>query len=226
MTTVFLRRLPYCLRRLSSNDVKIYVVPCTQKCVRTLQTSTPVRQVRKTQDEDSDKGLDVRRENPYEHLTMGQRAVEAGKDVSYFLVIVAGLAVMGVIFYTVGSELFSSSGPNAAYSAAFKRCTTNQQVLDALGEPVKAHGETSRRGRRQHIQHQQFMTNNGEEHMRIKFYLKGAFRTAVVHAETFKNESGKQEYEYLVVELEGYPPRNIELERRPPAPSQPTFTFT
>ena len=32
----------------------------------------------------------------------------------------------------------------------------------------------------------QFMTNTGEEHTRIQFYLKGVYRTAVVHAETFK----------------------------------------
>ena len=35
----------------------------------------------------------------------------------------------GIIFYTVGSELFSSSGPNAVYSAAFKKCTSNQKVM-------------------------------------------------------------------------------------------------
>lgn len=30
------------------------------------------------------------------------------------------------------------------------------------------------------------MTSTGEHHTRIKFYLSGAFRTAVVHAEMFK----------------------------------------
>lgn len=36
-----------------------------------------------------------------------------------------------------------------------------------------------------YCRHAEFMTNNGEKHTRVQFYLKGAFRTAVVYAETF-----------------------------------------
>ncbi|XP_067936084.1 mitochondrial import inner membrane translocase subunit Tim21-like isoform X2 [Watersipora subatra] len=153
---------------------------------RAITTCAKFLQVRKQEESSADKEIDIQRERPYEHLTAGQKVAQAGADLTSLLVIIAGLGITGVLFYAVGSELFSSSGPNAVYSAAFKRCTNDIQVLDALGQPVKGHGETNRRGRRQHVQHTEFMNNNGEQHTRIKFYLKGAFRSAVVHAEMFK----------------------------------------
>ena len=34
----------------------------------------------------------------------------------------------GILFYTIGSELFSSSGSTAVYGAAFKRCINDIKV--------------------------------------------------------------------------------------------------
>ncbi|KAF6017148.1 TIMM21 [Bugula neritina] len=193
---------------------------CDKCALKNLATSAYVFQVQKPATEDSGKEIDIQRERPYAHLSFGEKVVRAGTDLTYLLIIAVGIGVTGILFYAVGSELFGSTGSNAVYSKAFTKCLNSTKVLDALGQPVKAHGETNRRGRRQHVISNTFMTNSGEEHTRIQFYLAGAFRTATVNAEMFKNADGKLEFEYLVVELDGYPPKTIELERRLYQPSQ------
>ena len=75
MSSVVFRQLPRYLRRLSSQHVQVTVFPCTQECVRHLHASHILEQVRKSQEDSSDNTLDVKRENPYEHLSMGQRGM-------------------------------------------------------------------------------------------------------------------------------------------------------
>lgn len=36
-----------------------------------------------------------------------------------------------------------------------------------------------------YFRHTEFVTSTGEKHTRVQFHLKGQFRTAIVHAETF-----------------------------------------
>lgn len=55
------------------------------------------------------------------------------------------------MFYMIFNELFSSKSPNNIYSKALERCIKDPKVVNALGEPIKAYGEESRRGRRGHI---------------------------------------------------------------------------
>lgn len=75
---------------------------------------------------------------------------EATKTVSYLGVIVVGLGVTGVMLYAVLSELFSSKSPNSVYTKAAQRCCEDERVKNALGEPIQAFGEETRRGRRRH----------------------------------------------------------------------------
>lgn len=158
------------------------------------------------------KSLVHARENPYAHLTVGQKVKEVGKDVSYLAVIAFGFAVTGLIFYVIGSELFSSDSPSGVYGDALKKCQNSIEVTAALGEPIKAYGETTRRGRRRHVRHTEFEAD-GVSRMRMQFYIEGPNRSkATVHAEVQKDASGKFEYYYLVVETEGYPHRTFVLE--------------
>ncbi|KAK7505276.1 hypothetical protein BaRGS_00003438 [Batillaria attramentaria] len=151
------------------------------------------------------------RESPYAGLTPSQKVKEAGKDASYTLVIVVGLAVTGFMFYMIGRELFSSQSPSGVYGDALKKCQASMEVTAALGEPIKGYGETTRRGRRRHVSHTEFEVN-GVPHMRMRFYVEGPYRKATVHVEVEKGESGKYEYRYLFVETEGYPHRTFILE--------------
>ncbi|XP_072168678.1 mitochondrial import inner membrane translocase subunit Tim21-like [Diadema setosum] len=146
-----------------------------------------------------------------QQLTIGQKFAQTSKDVSYAGIIVLGIGVTGLMFYTVGKELFSSNSPNGIYTNALKLCKNNVQIQDALGTPIKGYGEMTRRKRRRHVSHLEY-SQNGVNFMRMKFYLEGPHRKATVHLEMKQNENGRYEYRYLFVELDGYPSGTIILE--------------
>ena len=68
-------------------------------------------------------------------------------------VIAFGLGVTGIILYTVLNELFSGSGPTKLFQKASDQCVRDPRVQDMLGEPIKAFGEETRRGRRKHVRY-------------------------------------------------------------------------
>ncbi|XP_050399231.2 mitochondrial import inner membrane translocase subunit Tim21 [Patella vulgata] len=151
------------------------------------------------------------KEGAYAGLTLGEKVKEAGKDASYIGVILLGLGVLGVIVYAVGQELFSSSSPSGIYGSALKLCKQNTQIIDALGQPIKGYGETTRRGRRRHVSHLEFM-EDGVKHIRMKFYIEGPHKKGTVTLESKQNDRGKYEVCFIYVELDGYPSRVIVVE--------------
>lgn len=76
---------------------------------------------------------------------------ENTKSAWYLGVIVAGVAVTAALFFVIFRELFSSKSSNNIYTKALERCKADTRVIDALGEPIKAYGEETRRGRRGHV---------------------------------------------------------------------------
>ncbi|XP_046676941.1 mitochondrial import inner membrane translocase subunit Tim21 [Homalodisca vitripennis] len=128
---------------------------------------------------------------------------ETTKTASYLGVILLGVGVTGIIFYTVLGELFSSKSPNNVYSKALERVCSDTRVMDALGEPISGYGEENRRGRRQHVSHLLY-EKNGEKRLRMKFYISGTRKRATVHLEMREDESGNYTYRYLFVELDDF----------------------
>jgi len=143
--------------------------------------------------------------------SVAETVKETTKTVSYLGVIIAGVGVTAIMFYAVFSELFSSKSPNSVYSKALDRCLQDTRLVDSLGEPVKGHGETTRRGRRRHTNHIEY-EKDGVKHLRMIFYLKGSRNSGTVHLEVKENESGNYEYRYLFVELDDFSRRVIILE--------------
>uniref|UniRef100_A0A673V783 Mitochondrial import inner membrane translocase subunit Tim21 n=1 Tax=Suricata suricatta TaxID=37032 RepID=A0A673V783_SURSU len=120
----------------------------------------------------------------------------------------------GGLFYTIFRELFSSSSPNKIYGKALEKCRSHPEVISVFGEPVKGYGETTRRGRRQHVSFIEF-SKDGLKHMRVKFYIQGSEpgKQGTVHLEVKENpESGEYEFRYIFVELEPFPGRTIVIE--------------
>ncbi|XP_034026369.1 mitochondrial import inner membrane translocase subunit Tim21 isoform X4 [Thalassophryne amazonica] len=103
----------------------------------------------------------------------GQKVKEAGRDFTYFMVVLIGLGVTGGLLYVVFHELFSSSSPNKIYGKAFDKVRLHPEVIGAFGEPIKCYGETTRRGRRQQVSHLEYL-KDGVKHMRLRFYIEGA----------------------------------------------------
>jgi len=144
-------------------------------------------------------------------ITFKEKVKENTKTTWYGTIMLAGLGVTGVMFYAIFRELFSSKSPNSVYSAALKRCAAEQRVTDSLGDPVKGFGEENRRGRRRHVNHLHYQ-QEGVNHMRMKFYVKGSRQTGTVHLDMRESDSGKYEYRYLFIEVDDMSRRVIVLE--------------
>ena len=54
--------------------------------------------------------------------------VQAGKDFTYLIVIIAGFVVAGFLLWSVGSEFFSQNSPSVVYSRALKRVKSDPRV--------------------------------------------------------------------------------------------------
>lgn len=162
---------------------------------------------------DDRKGKEIveSKDKPFSELTLGEKVTRAGKDATYTGIVIAGIAVTGIMFYAIGRELFSGQSPSGVYGRAFKLCRKNEQVIDALGEPIKGYGEMTSRGRRRFVKHVEYEVN-GVKHMQMQFYLEGPLNKATAHVEVQQNERRKYQFRYLYVELNSYPRRTIFVE--------------
>ncbi|KAH8377021.1 hypothetical protein KR093_002834 [Drosophila rubida] len=158
---------------------------------------------------------------------IGEKIKENTKTASYTAIILAGLGVTGIMFYAIFRELFSKESSCNIYATALKRVVEDPRVQDSLGAPIKGFGETSRRGRRQHVAHSSF-DRNGVPHMRMQFYVQGLRNKATVQLESRRDSNGKQEFRYLFVQLDHYPRTTIVLEDNrayDPTPEPSTASF-
>uniref|UniRef100_A0A4X2LL23 Mitochondrial import inner membrane translocase subunit Tim21 n=1 Tax=Vombatus ursinus TaxID=29139 RepID=A0A4X2LL23_VOMUR len=120
----------------------------------------------------------------------------------------------GGLFYVIFQELFSSSSPNKIYGKALEKCRSHPEVVSVFGHSIKGYGESTRRGRRQHVSHIEYV-KDGLKHMRLKFYIEGSEpgKQGTVHLEMKENpESGKYEFRYIFVDVDAFPRRTIVIE--------------
>ena len=59
--------------------------------------------------------------------------VQAGKDVSWVMVIIGGFAITGFLLWSIGSEFFSGSSPSTIFTKALKRVKNDPEVSDLYG---------------------------------------------------------------------------------------------
>ncbi|NXK48712.1 TIM21 translocase, partial [Chauna torquata] len=164
---------------------------------------------------DNSKRVSVRRDQKEETLlSTAQKVKEAGRDFTYFIVVLVGIGVTGGLFYVIFKELFSSSSPSKIYGDALEKCRSHPEVAGVFGEPIKGYGEATRRGRRQLVSHIEYI-KDGLKHMRLKFYIEGSEpgKQGTVHVEVKENpESGRFEVRYIFVDVDTYPRRTIVIE--------------
>ncbi len=113
--------------------------------------------------------------------------------------ILFGVGVSGVILYTVLNELFSGESPNKLFQAASDKCVADPRVQDLLGEPIKAFGEETRRGRRRHVASMDYVDDRGRKGVRVKFYLQGVRKRATVQLDAREDDSGKMGTRFILV---------------------------
>lgn len=151
------------------------------------------------------------KDKPFSELTFGEKVKQAGTDATYTGIVIAGIAVTGIMFYAIGRELFSGQSPSGVYSKAFKLCKKHEKVIETFGEPLKAYGEMTSRGRRRHVRHTEFDVDT-VKHIRLMFYIEGPDNKGTVHVEAKQDDRGKYQFEYILVELSKYPRRTIVVE--------------
>ncbi|XP_074841963.1 mitochondrial import inner membrane translocase subunit Tim21 [Carettochelys insculpta] len=147
-------------------------------------------------------------------VSAAQKVKEAGRDVTYLIVVLIGIGVTGGLFYVVFKELVSSDSPSKIYGDALEKCRSHPEVIGVFGEPIKGYGEQTRRGRRQLVSQIEYVKDE-VKYMRLKFYIKGSEqgKQGTVHVEVKKNpESGRYEYRYIFVGIDGFPRRTIVIE--------------
>ncbi|NXJ78910.1 TIM21 translocase, partial [Trogon melanurus] len=165
---------------------------------------------------DESKHVSVRREDGKEEalLSAARRVKEAGRDFTYFIVVLVGIGVTGGLFYVIFKELFSSSSPSKIYGDALEKCRSHPEIIGVFGESIKGYGEATRRGRRQLVSHIEYV-KDGLKHMRLKFYIEGSEsgKRGTVHVEVKENpEKGRFEVRYIFVDVDTYPRRTIVIE--------------
>uniref|UniRef100_A0A1A8EXV6 Mitochondrial import inner membrane translocase subunit Tim21 n=1 Tax=Nothobranchius korthausae TaxID=1143690 RepID=A0A1A8EXV6_9TELE len=216
--TAAVRLLAHARRTLSTTpglvllgtDSPLSALSCLGVAVRQLHCSARNR----SRPEDKDKAAVSRYQRGSPKPSASQKVKEAGKDFTYLIVVLIGLGVTGGLLYVVFQELFSSKSPNKVYAKAFDKVRSHPEVIGAFGEPIKCYGETTRRGRRQHLSHLEYL-KDGLKHLRLKFYIEGSEPglKGTVHSESKENpETGKYEFRYIFVDLDTYPKRSIIIE--------------
>ncbi|NXY76814.1 TIM21 translocase, partial [Glareola pratincola] len=147
-------------------------------------------------------------------LSAAQKVKEAGRDFTYFIVVLVGIGVTGGLFYVIFKELFSSSSPSKIYGDALEKCRSHPEIIGVFGESIKGYGEATRRGRRQLVSHIEYV-KDGLKYMRLKFYIEGfeSGKRGTVHVEVKENpEKGRFEVRYIFVDVDTYPRRTIVVE--------------
>ena len=146
-----------------------------------------------------------------EHVKVTERIKQTTKDVTNISVILLGIGITGFIFFIVFKELLSSKSPSSVFSSALAKCKDDPRIAEALGMPIKGHGEMTRRGRARHVSSVEYQSNE-KTYLRVKFYLKGSKgHTATVQCETRK-DSPKSDFRYLFVQMDTYPHQVIIVE--------------
>jgi len=129
---------------------------------------------------------------------------EATTTTGYGLVVVAGIALLGAVGYALFKQLLAPLSPQRVYSDAVSQCAACDRVADRLGEPLKFHGEESRRNRNTRISHVAYQLTDGTKGIRLMFHVKGSRTSGRAHCDVREDESGWH-YRYLYVEPDTYP---------------------
>ena len=131
--------------------------------------------------------------------SFAKKTKENVKTASYGAVIVVGIGVTGFILYTVLRELFSGDSPNSLFQLASDKCMEHPKVQDLLGEPIKAFGEETRRGRRRHVASLSYVDEQGRKGLRVQFYLQGLRKRANAQIDAREDENGTLRTRYIIV---------------------------
>ena len=107
-------------------------------------------------------------------------------------------------------QFLAGDSPQTIYSKALKMVRDDERCEALYGTGIKGFGEDTGRGRRRHIAHQRYITNEGEERVRVMFHVKGDRHTGKVFAEVAKKD-GMWDYRFVYTVTDDTIPKTVVL---------------
>jgi len=152
----------------------------------------------------------------YDEITdkwIPEKPVSVVEGASYGIVGLIGLGIAAGAVWFGASELLTTPREQKVFNAAMDKLHEDVRVTVALGSPMTGYGSESRsRSARHRIAHRVVIDERGRERLRVQFHARGARGSAVVHAEAGLDEStGKWEFQYIVVDVQGANPTRIHV---------------
>ncbi|KAF9886684.1 hypothetical protein FE257_011198 [Aspergillus nanangensis] len=145
----------------------------------------------------------------WEVLSGKEKVARATQQSFNFMIIIAGAALTGGVFYLLYTEIFSPNSRTWQYEKAVERILDDTRCTDILGDrrEIKAYGEatTSRWARNRPIATSLEKDRLGREHLRMNFHVEGPRNSGIVFVHMMKPlDKSEWEYQLLALDVKGY----------------------
>ncbi|KAH9897213.1 import inner membrane translocase subunit tim-21, mitochondrial [Xylariomycetidae sp. FL2044] len=146
---------------------------------------------------------------PWSELSAAEKASRATQQSFNFGLVIVGLALTGGVGYLLYTDVFSPDSKTAHFNRAVDRIKKDPDCLGLLGDSKKitAHGEeTMNKWRRARPIASTLKTDaQGNQHLRMHFYVEGPLNRGVVNVYLTKPSGHDDfEYQYFVVDIPGH----------------------
>ncbi|KIZ04743.1 import inner membrane translocase subunit tim-21 Flags: Precursor [Monoraphidium neglectum] len=143
-----------------------------------------------------------------------QRPVGVVEGTSYTAIILAAFGCLAYFVYNFVVTLVLEPVQQQCFNAALDKLRADPRITVRLGSSITGYGqETHNRSARQTIPHQVYKDQEGREHVRLQFHMRGPGGSALVNADMYKADGGAWDYSYLIVDVAagGTPPQRLNI---------------
>ncbi|KAL3439669.1 TIM21-domain-containing protein [Aspergillus tetrazonus] len=153
----------------------------------------------------------------WSELSGREKVARATQQSFNFVVVLAGAALTGGVFYLLYTEVFSPNSKTWQFEKAVERIKNDARCTNLLGDrrEIQAYGENtwSRWARNRPIATTIEKDHQGREHMRMNFHVSGPRNSGTVFVHMVKPTNASEwEYRLLALEVKGY--SRVVLEER------------
>ncbi|KAI1491879.1 import inner membrane translocase subunit tim-21 [Biscogniauxia mediterranea] len=146
---------------------------------------------------------------PWNELSIGEKASRATQQSVNFGLVILGVVLTGGVGYFLYKDVFSPESKTAYFNRAVDRIKKDPDCLALLGDSKKitAHGdETMNRWRRARPIASTLTTDaQGNEHLKMHFYVEGPLNNGSVYVHLVRNAGHREfEYKYFFVDVKGH----------------------
>ncbi|KAJ5673744.1 L-galactonate dehydratase [Penicillium macrosclerotiorum] len=158
----------------------------------------------------------------WSELTGREKVSRATQQSFNFVVVLAGAALTGGVFYLLYTEVFSPNSRVWQFEKAVDRIKDDSRCIKLLGDrrEIKAYGENtnSRWARNRPVATTIEKDRLGREHLRMNFHVEGPLNSGVVFVHMMKPlDKSEWEYQLLALDVKGH--SRIVLEKAHEKPS-------